>query len=156
MVSDNPNVDSEGGVVVARLRGWPAVLVLVLVLGLWGWQRYRVHTTSGEEFEEPLRVYLEAEYMRQALDGVDVSNPSDADARAVGNRVKELRGGITFPSIRARGSGEEIYVRAEVLVQGEAPPDGRPVRYFLFSHGALTGYTLQYETTAWAYRLALF
>ncbi len=47
-------------------------------------------------------------------------------------------------------------VRAEILVDGGTPPDGRSVRYFRMRHSMVTGWRMRYEAHAVSYYLKFF
>jgi hypothetical protein len=63
---------------------------------------------------------------------------------------------ISFASLKARGHGDDVIVRAEIQIGDQDPPDGRRVRYFRMSHSLLTGWRVEAETSALAYYLMLF
>lgn len=125
-----------------QLRGWPAVIVIAAIAGITGVQMYsRVHPVN-DAMREAVRSELLAEYSGRG--------PKDiarlvAEARA-GSPVEAVpplvQRDVEFTSMAARGSlgGAEV-VRAEVTVDGGAPPDGRAVRYFWVSR--------KFESQAW-------
>jgi hypothetical protein len=64
---------------------------------------------------------------------------------------------VTCPKITAHGSLDDAVVRAEVLIDGAPPPDGRSVRYFRMSYSSVLGWHLESRrATALQYYLALF
>ena len=149
---------SDEGRYTIRITGKPALVVLLLVLGLWTWRIHVVRTTVAEGVQDSLRSALKAEYARHYFGDLDPDSVAE-QAPDFTRRLDEFTkaaGAITFKSITARGTGEEIVVRAEILVDGGPPPDGKAVRYFLYSYSPVFGWCYQSETSAWYYRLKLF
>ena len=85
---------------------------------------------------------------KAALDAGDEEEVEDAAKDLI--KLEE----IEFVSVRTRGT-KEVVVRLEIKVRGQAPPDGRSVRYWRMRRSML-GWTMEYETTALAYYLKLY
>jgi len=137
-----------------ELKGWAAVAVLVLVVGFLAFRLVSVKTTLASEAADALRAQLRAEYSRELLEGLDVK---DLDRDRVDPRIQEIldAGKIEFASIGSRGL-DPVYVRVEVRVAGDEPPDGKTTRYFVLSYSTLLGWTVRRETSALWYYLHLF
>jgi len=115
-----------------QLRGWQAVAGLVVLAGITGVQIYSRVRSVDDAMRDAVRAELLKEYSGRG--------PRDiarfvAEARA-GSPVEPVpplvQRDVEFTSMRARGKmgAGVIEVRAEVTVDGGAPPDGRAVRYF--------------------------
>jgi hypothetical protein len=137
-----------GGV---TLTGWPAVIVIVLALGIYGLTFVVSREALDDEALAPIRLQLQGEYALKLLPDVDPATP---DPGAV-ERITELDR-LELTSVSARGSGEDVVVRVEPRVNGQVPPDGREVRYYRMSYSTLTGWRVQHETTAFSYYTKLF
>ncbi len=137
-----------------KLTGWKAVLVLVAVAGFLGYRYYALHTTVATEAADELRFWLAAEYMAAGLPALEQAVES-GDAVAAEIQAQEIlaRERIEFTELSARGSPEDVVVRAEILVDGRAPPVGEPVRYFRMEHSMVTGWRMQREVHAISYYL---
>ena len=133
------------------LTGWPAVVVLVLAVGLYGLTFLVSRKTLDDEALAPIRLQLQGEYTSALLPALDPASP---DPEAV-ERITELDQ-LELTSVSARGSGEDVVVRVEPRVNGQVPPDGREVRYYRMSYSALTGWRVRHETTAFGYYTKLF
>jgi hypothetical protein len=133
------------------LRGWPAVVALVIVAGLYGLTFVVSRRALDDKALEQIRHQLRGEYTAALLPGVDPSHP-DPDAVA---RLTALER-IEFASVSVRGFGNDVIVRVEPRVDGEPPPDGRDVRYYRMSHSALTGWRVRHQSTAWRYYTRVF
>ncbi len=137
-----------------KLTGWKAVLVLVAVAGFLGYRYHTLHTTVATEAADELRFWLAAEYMAAGLPALEQAVES-GDAVAAEIQAQEIlaRERIEFTELSARGSPEDVVVRAEILVDGRAPPVGGPVRYFRMEHSMVTGWRMQREVHAISYYL---
>jgi hypothetical protein len=133
------------------LRGWPAVIVIAMVVVLYGLTFVVSRSSLDDEALSPIRLQLQGEYTSAVLPELD---PNDPDPEVV-ERLTELDQ-IEFASVSARGSGEKVIVRVEPLVNGQPPPDGRDVRYYQMSWSSLTGWRMRRETTAFSYYTTLF
>jgi hypothetical protein len=118
-----------------QLRGWHAVAALLAVAGITGLQIYSRVRPVDDAMRDAVRSELLAEYSGRG--------PKDlarfvAEARE-GSPVEPVpalvQRDVEFTSMAARGrmGGASIIVRAEIIVDGSAPPDGRAVRYFRVS-----------------------
>ncbi len=118
-----------------QLRGWHGLIGVTVVLVFWGIQIYARVVPSDEEMCAAVRTELLNEY-------------SGRGRKDIARRVEEARQGLTvesvpdlvqhdveFKSIATLGkmSARVDFVRAEVIVDGGSPPDGRSVRYFRIS-----------------------
>ena len=104
---------------------------------------------------ELIRLELRGEYSARELAGVDVSKLSEAEMEAAAEELLALNS-IALTSVSARGGGDDVIVKVEIQVAGGDPPDGKRVRYFGMSHGAVTGWRVERETTALSYYFKLF
>lgn len=132
------------------IKGKPAVAILILVAVFFLWRILVTNDTVAPELEERVRQELAAEYSRFLLPSIEegVATKDSARLEADVARLKAYTKKITFTSLKSRGGGNNLYVRANILVDGDPPPVGNPVRYFHFSHSMLLGYIYQRE--AWA------
>ncbi len=137
-----------GGV---TLTGWPAVVVLVVAVGVYGLTFLVSRKALDDEALAPIKLQLQGEYASALLPAVD---PAAPDPEAV-ERITELDR-LELTSVSARGSGEDVVVRVEPRVSGQVPPDGKEVRYYRMSYSALTGWRVRHETTAFRYYTRLF
>ena len=113
------------------------------------------HDTVAPEVEERLREVLAAEYAGVVLPDIE-AGVAQRDSAKVDEGVKCLKSvmeNIAFPSLKSRGGGDHLYVRAEILVDGGPPPKGKPIRHFQFSHSMLAGYVYHQEALALDYYL---
>ncbi len=135
-----------------QMKGPRAVLVLVVVLGFGAWRSFSAHTDLDTGAAQELSRMLQAEYARTELSRIggveDLTPEAVADLLATQN--------VTFTSLTARGTSDDMIVRAEVAVDGREPQDGAAVRYYRMSHSVLTGWRVSRETSAWAYYTKLF
>jgi len=140
-----------------QLRGWPAVVAIAALAGITGVQMYLRVRSVDDAMRDAVRLELLKEY-------------SGRGPRDLARFVAEARAGlpvepvpalvqrdVEFTSMAARGSmGGAIVVRAEVTVDGGAPPDGRAIRYFWVSRKfGGEGWMVMAETDAYRYFMAL-
>ncbi len=137
-----------------KLTGWKALVALVVVAGFLGYRYYALHTTVATEAADELRFWLAAEYIAAGLPALEEAVES-GDAVAAELQAQEIlaRERIEFTEISARGSADDVVVRVELLVDGRAPPVGKPVRFFRMKHSMVTGWRMQREVHAISYYL---
>jgi hypothetical protein len=133
------------------LRGWPAVIALVAIGGLYGLTFVVSRRALDDKGLAPIRHQLQGEYTTALLPGVDPQNPDPAAIE----KLTALEH-IEFASVSVRGFGSTVIVRLEPRVDGAPPPDGKDVRYFQMSYSSLTGWRLDHQSTAWRYYTRLF
>jgi hypothetical protein len=80
---------------------------------------------------------------------VDDLTPAKVDSLLAGQNV-------TFTSVAARGAPDNMFVRAEILVDGSPPGDSNGTRYYQMSYSTITGWRMTRETTALAYYATIF
>ena len=143
---------------LVQMKGWKALLVLVLAAGLWGFSQLKAARTLDTEAVAAVRPWLTAALAREAL-----GNTSPADVRALSeDELRRLSEAfletqrLQIVSIQAHGSGEDIVCRVEFLVDGHPPRTGKTPRYFDMNYSLATGWICRGETTAFAYYLAGF
>jgi hypothetical protein len=141
-----------------QLRGWHAIAALAVMAGITGIQIYS-------------RVRPVNDGMRDAVRGELLNEYSGRGPKDIARFVAEAREGspvepvpavvqrdVQFTSMAARGmmGSGVVIVRAEVTVDGGAPPDGRPVRYFWVSRKfGGDGWLVVGETDAYQYFMEL-
>jgi hypothetical protein len=106
--------------VTIRSHGWRALLLFGGVLALGGWRVMSARQTLDAEAAMLVRRELSAEYAR----GGD-SLPDDR---------------IAVRAMTAHDGADKAVVRAEVWVDGGAPPDGAHVRYFRLRRAPSAGW----------------
>ena len=132
-----------------RLKGWAALIAIVLVGGFLAVKAFSAHSTLQSEAADLLKLQLAGEYASAHLSG------ESTDLATLGKNLLDLRE-IEFVSLRARGNpNETLIVRADIRVAGKTPPDGRSVRYFRMEYSGLTGWRHRGEATALSWWLAL-
>jgi len=140
-----------------RLTGTPALVVLALIVGVTAWQLVAQSTMLGTDAAAQLKLELSSEYARLHLPKLQeaAQNPAGTSPEDVMRMVADIRpDNIEIVKIAARGHGDDLVVRAEVEVAGHTPPDGRRVRYFVMTHSLITGWSVEYPTSALSYYLA--
>ncbi len=138
-----------------ELKGWSAVLAIVVITVAVVGKSMLERSTLESGAAELIRLQLRGEYSARELAGVDVSKLSEAEMEAAAEELLALNS-IALTSVSARGGGDDVIVKVEIQVAGGDPPDGKRVRYFRMSHGAVTGWRVERETTALSYYFKLF
>ena len=141
-----------------KLKGWHALVALPLVLGYLGYRYYSMQTTVDQAVEDYLRLQLQGEYT-----GVQLPRLKDAiesrNLAAVRAQVEQVKGmsDIEFRSVEARrGRKDQVYVKVEIEVDGQPPPDGKPVRYYIFTYSMVTGWRYVRESSGSGFRWGWF
>ena len=142
-----------------QLRGWQAVAALVVMAGITGVEMYSRIRPVDDGMRDAVRARLLQEYSGRG--------PKDiarlvAEARA-GSPVDPVpplvQRDVEFISTAGRGrwGAGSIVVRAEVIVDGGPPPDGRAVRYFRVQRKfGGEGWLVIGESDAYQYFMELF
>jgi hypothetical protein len=138
-----------------RVTGKAALVILLIIAAVFAWKLLSTREGVPPEVEQRIRNILEADYARRDLPEVQrrLNEGDTAQAAEAARGLLAIREGITFASLKSRGSGRHYYVRAEIRVNGQPPPMGEPVRYFRFSHAPWSGYTYNEEVSAVSYWL---
>lgn len=141
-----------------QLRGWQAIVAIPLVIGFWGIQMYLRVRPVDDAMRDAVRTELLNEYSGRGPKDV-ARMVSEARAGSPVEPVQPLvQRDLEFKSIAARGKmGAAVtVVRAEVMVDGGPPPDGRSVRYFRVTTKFIGGgWMVVGESDAYAYFMQL-
>ncbi|MGK7345714.1 MAG: hypothetical protein ACNS63_07880 [Candidatus Nitrospinota bacterium M3_3B_026] len=139
-----------------NLTGWKAVVALLVVAAVGGFNFFAMEEDLHGEVAEKIEFELMPEYHGPdiaALKGAVDSGDKEA-AAALSKAITGRE--IEFKSISKRGWGENVIVRVEVLVDGQTPYVGEPVRYFKFRYSPVFGWRYKYETWWLSYYLKLW
>jgi hypothetical protein len=120
-----------------QLSGWKAIAGVVAVLGLVGGTMALRIRTVDDAMRQAVRVYLLNEYSGRGPKDVTRLLAESRQGLPVEALPEVAPRDVQLPSLAARGKmgGPVTIVRAEITVDGGAPPDGRAVRYFRMSRG---------------------
>jgi hypothetical protein len=140
-----------------RLKGWPAVVAIVLVGIFLLYRATSARSALEGEQGELLRNHLRGEYAGHVLPDVkqayDAGDTEELEAQV--DRVTSL-GDIQFTSVGVKGTGDEVIVKLTISVGGKAPPDGKTTRYYLLRHRTIGGWRVVREVGSWSWYLKLF
>jgi hypothetical protein len=140
-----------------QLRGWQAIAAIVALLGFFGIKAALHVRPINDEMRAVVRERLLNEYsgrgprdlarmVQEAREGLPVETPPPVIQRDV-----------EFNSIVAHGKiGAGVTIRAQVTVDGGAPPDGRSIRYFALSRKFEGGWMVMGESNPYSYYYQLF
>ena len=140
------------------LRGWKALIPLVAFVAWIAFNYQRVHATLDTKAMESLRPWIVGHYTSAAMadtNGKSFDQMTGEEREAYSRKIANA-GKVEIKSIQARGTGNNVICRVEVLVDGKPPPDGKSVRYFRMSYSNLIGWTYRYETSELIWRLTLW
>ncbi len=140
-----------------QLKGWKAIVILLAFAGAWGYLHVRKQATLETEAVEAVKPWIVAACMRDALGNVKdrpLDQLTQEEIQTLNRKIKAASR-VEIQSIKSRGLGEKVVVRAEVLVDGKPPRDGKTVRYYSMRYSTLLGWTYQQEVDAISYWLAL-
>lgn len=135
-----------------RIKGVPALVLILAIGAFYVWRTTAARADLEQGAAQELRIWLRAEYARQYLSRAEEGQPLPP---ALTDSILAAQN-ITFPSIKARGTHNDMVVRAEFLLDGKPPPDGKNVRYYRMTYSMVTGWIMKAETYAFSYYLALF
>jgi hypothetical protein len=140
-----------------ELRGWHAVVVLAVILGVSGYRISARFPNVPSDGRDTLRKWLVDDYEGRG-------------AAALKQRVADYRAGlpdrppvapptvepqVEFISLAAHGWRDAMVVRSEVTVDSGPPPDGRPVRYLFLTTKVGGGWMVLSESDSFRYYTVL-
>ncbi len=132
-----------------KVTGFKAVLVLLAVLGFFGFRFLSARSSIETEAAQELKMWLQAEYTSRYL--ADNPEPDEETAAEVLALTR-----IDFSEITGRGALDDMVVRVEIRVDGSAPQYGNEIRYFRMEYSVVTGWSYQHESTKLSYYLNFF
>jgi len=142
-----------------ELKGWQALIVIPIVLGLLVFQYFRLQVNLDEKAREPIKQYLFSTYSGQLghdLTKIDPENVTEEQSEQVLEKARNLQN-IEITSLKARRKGsKKVIVRAEYLLDGKMAPDGKKVRYFLVEKRLIGDWRVEHETSGLSYHLTLW
>jgi len=137
-----------------QLRGWHALLGIAALLAYSGIEVYlRVHTVE-QGMKDAVRERLLNEYSGRGLKDIARVLAEAREGQPVETLPEVVQRDVEVASMGAHGrmGGPVIFVRAEITVDGSAPPDGRPIRYFSMSRKFMdSGWMVVAETDSYRY-----
>jgi uncharacterized protein HemX len=141
-----------------KVTGWKAIAVVVVVVAIVAFRFVSQNRTLQTEAVEQIKTELAAEYARQLLPQLQqaAQAQSPADEAQTEQLVRQLStDNIEITSITARGSGDDIVARVDIVVDGGLPSDGKSTRYYKMEYSTVTGWRFRYEVGKWSYYLTL-
>ena len=136
-----------------QLSGWKAIAGIVVVLGLVGGTMALRIRPVDDAMREAIRVYLLNEYSGRGRKDVTRLLAESRQGLPVEPLPEVAPRDVQLPSLAARGKmgGLATIVRAEITVDGGAPPDGRAVRYLRVSRGLEGAWIVDGESDSFRY-----
>lgn len=128
--------------------------VAILIFIAAGGYYYNAINTLSTDGAERIKARVQSGYIHDLstdlMDDIE-GGADDPDFESVSDMS------IEFPSIWAKGifSGKPV-VRAEILVNGNPPPDGQNVRYFVMDYGVFFGWRIIREANSVEYTMKWF
>ena len=136
-----------------QLRGWHAVVGIVALLGYMGVQTWLRVRTVEDGMRDAVRERLLNEYSGRGPKDVARLLAGAREGMPVEPLPELVQRDVEFSSMAAHGrmDGPVTFVRAEVTVDGAAPPDSRSVRYFSVSRQYDGGWMVAGESNPYFY-----
>lgn len=140
-----------------QLRGWPAIAALAALAGITGVQMYSRVRPVNDGMRDAVRLELLNEYSGRGPKDIARFVAEAREGSPIEPVPEVVQRDVEFTSIAARGmTGGAVILRVEIAVDGGAPPDGRPVRYFWVSRKfGSDRWMLLAETDAYQYFMEL-
>jgi len=152
--------DSEKPRVGFTLKGIPAIILILVLAG--GYVGYRLFLQNDLEVNPQLHSQIETQLTTELaggitrdLDAVEVALKKGDKEQAEAFAQRALQRKVTMDDLAMRPTNDGILVKAEYTLTG---PDGEEKKtgYYLFTHGALGGWSYQRESSELSWKLALF
>jgi hypothetical protein len=135
-----------------KLTGWNAVIVILLFVGFFVVQNYRLHQKLDAQGTMVVKKYLANKYLNNIspiLAKKQSTQDSERTAKEI-EKVIEQSKTIEIQSMSAKRRGDGFIVRVEYTVQGNAPTDGQSPRYLRLK-SSLGTFWVEHEVPAWTY-----
>ena len=103
--------------------------------------------------EEAIRTFLKSTYASEGLRRIEAAKQapqSDAQSQKLVDDIAAMQK-IEFKSLKARGTPMSNVIRAEITVDGKAPPDGINVRYYQAKRLTSGDWQIEWETNEATY-----
>ena len=141
-----------------NVTGWKVIPLLLVVLAIVVYKYNVMNTTLDAGGKQAIKTWVLSRYIARGLDSFEEQNIDEMTSKQAERAVDHFLNlnKIDINSIKARGKGDDIIVRAEITVDGKTPPDGKSVRYFRMEHSMITGWRMKTETTSLWYHLKLW
>ena len=133
-----------------KLKGFPAVVVILGIVGFSGFRMMSARS-SLDEAGNAIIPWIQGEYTSRHLR--DIGDVSELTPEKVDSILWQRN--ITFPSIKAHGTPDDMVVRVEVLFDGHEPPDGNSVQYWRMEYSTILGWRVRREVSVFSYYLAI-
>ena len=141
-----------------KLTGWKAIAVVVASLGFVIFKFNFQNEALKSEGVEVVKRWLILESVRAVLPDMEKTikhaTQNEQSLEQIASNLKEEN--FEIVSVSRRGVGERIVARVEVRYKGQAPPDGKNVRYLKMEYSMVTGWRVKRETSAWYYYTRFF
>jgi len=131
------------------LRGWRAVVALVIVVGVLGLRMSAARARLDTEGREALRAWVVGEVQRGLLADTTLGLEERGSALVQASTIE-------IESLEARGSLDDTVVRVRLAPHAAYPPDAEMVRYYRMHFSEITGWTYYGRATVVSWYLALF
>ena len=132
-----------------QLTGMKAVLALVALFGIVGFQWVSADKSLPTEGRTVLENWIQLEFQRDILDD---------SGSGLEERGEALLGAteIRIASLSAHGSPDDLVVRVELRPDPAIPPGTDMTRYYAIEHSVLTGWGTPNHASALSYYLRFF
>lgn len=136
-----------------QLRGWHALVGILVLVGFIGVKVWLRICSVDDEMRDAVRVELLQEYSGRGPKDVARIVTEAREGLPIEPVPEVVQRDIEFSSMGAHGKigAHETLVRAEITVDGGAPPDGRAIRYFRISRKYGGGWMVVGETNSYLY-----
>jgi hypothetical protein len=137
----------------SQLRGWHALVAVTLLLGFFGVKMYLRIRPVDDAMRDAVREELLKEYSGRGPKDIARIVTEARQSSPVEPLPLLVQHDVEFSSIQAHGrmGGPVTLVRAEITVDGGAPPDGRSFRYFRVGQKFTGGWMVVGESDAYRY-----
>ena len=140
-----------------QLTGKTAIIVAVIVIafGLFNYSKMQksLDTDAKKEIITYIQFEILREYVPSLTEAFKTGNPDVAD---LSEEMLKKKDSIQIVSLKARGSKEDVIIKAEILIDNKIPSNGKSIRYYRCEYSNLLGWRVNSETSSWSYRLKLF
>lgn len=140
---------------LGTLKGKPALVFVALAIVVAG-MGYRSRAASFDtEGRAALQQHIVADYARAPLAQLEANmkqGTREDHLEAMARETMDLLN-VEIVDFELRGSGDKIYVKAEIEVNGKTPPDGRRYRFFRAEHSWMSGWKIRNEVSESSFRL---
>ena len=140
-----------------QLTGKTAIIVAIIVIAFGIFNYSKMQKSLDNAAKKEIITYIQFEILREYVPSLtEAVKTGDPAVTELSEEMLRKKDSIQIVSIKARGSKKDVIIKAEVLIDGKIPSNGKSIKYYSCEYSNLLGWRVNYETSSFSYHLKLF